>query len=109
MIRGRKKDSGFHRRTAAKRLVMRLFVAGQAPNSVQAMANLKAICRQYLDHNYSLEIIDTLEDPFRAMAHGVLITPTLVRVSPKPVTKVVGNLSEKSAVLLALGIKDKLE
>ena len=108
MIRGKKKDSGFLPRPHATRLMMRLFVAGQAPNSVQAMANLKAVCRQYLDHNYSLEIIDTLEDPFRALADGVLITPTLVKVSPKPATKVVGNLSEKSAVLLALGIKDKL-
>jgi circadian clock protein KaiB len=107
MSRGRKKDN-VSGHTGTTRLVMRLFVAGQAPNSVQAMANLKAICRQYLDHSYSLEIIDTLEDPFRALADGVLITPTLVRLSPKPPTKVVGNLSEKSAVLLALGIKEKL-
>ena len=106
MSPARKKDNGS--RTGKTRLMMRLFVAGQAPNSVQAVANLEAICRQYLDHNYSLEIVDTLEDPFRALVDGVLITPTLVRVSPKPATKVVGNLSEKSAVLLALGLKDKL-
>jgi circadian clock protein KaiB len=105
MSPAKKKDNGSGR-TAKTRLMMRLFVAGQAPNSVQAIANLKAICRVYLDHNYSLEIIDTLEDPFRALADGVLITPTLVKLSPKPAAKVVGNLSEKSAVLLALGIKE---
>ncbi len=88
--------------------MMRLFVAGQAPNSVQAIDNLKAICRQYLDHNYSLEIVDTLQDPFRALTDDVLITPTLVKLSPKPATKVAGNLSQRSAVLLALGIKEKL-
>ena len=105
MSPAKKKDNGS---TGKARLLMRLFVAGQAPNSVQAIANLKAICRVYLDHNYSLEIIDTLEDPFRALADGVLITPTLVKLSPKPAAKVVGNLSEKTAVLLALGIKEKL-
>jgi circadian clock protein KaiB len=87
---------------------MRLFIAGHGPNSVQAVANLQAICREYLDHNHSLEIIDTLEDPIRALKEGVLITPTLIKVSPKPATKVVGNLSQKSTVLLALGIKEKL-
>jgi circadian clock protein KaiB len=108
MSRGRKKDNGSGR-TGATKLVMRLFTAGHGPNSVQAIANLKAICREYLDNNHhTLEIIDTLEDPLRALADGVLITPTLIKISPKPVTKVVGNLSEKSAVLLALGIKEKL-
>ena len=107
MSRGRKKDNGSGRADAT-RLVMRLFVAGQAPNSVQAIANLKAICRQYLDNNYSLEIIDTLEDPLRALADGVLITPTLIKMSPKPAMKVVGNLSGKSAVLAALGVLEKL-
>jgi circadian clock protein KaiB len=106
MSRGRK-DNGSGR-TGATKLVMRLFIAGQGPNSVQAIANLKEICRQYLNNNHSLEIIDTLEDPLRALADGVLITPTLVKVSPKPVTKVVGNLSERRAVLLALGFKENL-
>jgi circadian clock protein KaiB len=105
MSRGRKKDNGSGR-TGATGLVMRLFIAGQAPNSVQAIANLEAMCRQYLDHNHRLEIIDILEDPLRALSDGVLITPTLIKVSPKPATKVVGNLSEKSAVLHALGVKE---
>jgi circadian clock protein KaiB len=104
MSRGRKKDNGSGH-AGATGLVMRLFIAGHAPNSVQAIANLEAICRQYLDPNHKLEIIDTLEDPLRALADGVLITPTLIKVSPKPATKVVGNLSEKRVVLLALGIK----
>jgi len=107
MSRGGKKDKGSGG-TGATRFVMRLFIAGQGPNSVQAVANIEAICRQYFDHTHSLEIIDTLEDPLRALADGVLITPTLIKVSPKPVMKVVGNLSAKSAVLLALGLKEKL-
>jgi circadian clock protein KaiB len=103
MSRGRKKDNGSGHTGA---LVMRLFIAGQAPNSVQAIGNLRAICRQCLDPNHRLEIIDILEDPLRALADGVFITPTLIKVSPKPATKVVGNLSEKSAVLHALGVKE---
>jgi circadian clock protein KaiB len=107
MSRGMKKDNGSVR-TGATRLVMRLFIAGHGPNSVQAIANLQAICREYLDHIHSLEIIDILEDPIRALKEGVLITPTLIKLTPKPVTKIVGNLSEKSAVLHALGVKESL-
>jgi len=106
MNRARKNDNGSGK-TGANRVVMRLFIAGNAPNSVQAIANLKVICSEYFGHTHNLEIIDTLEDPLRALADGVLITPTLIKVSPKPRMKVVGNLSAKSAVLLALGIKEK--
>lgn len=85
-------------------LVMRLYVANSAPNSLQAVANLEAICKEYLKDAYKLEIIDVLEFPQRALADGVVVTPSLSKLSPSPVAQVIGNLSDKGSVLRALGI-----
>ena len=85
-------------------VVMRLYISGNAPNSVRAVANLDAICKEYLKDGYKLEIVDVFEQPARALAEGVVVTPSLAKVSPSPAVKVVGNLSDKSNVLLALGI-----
>lgn len=91
----------------AAMMVMRLYVAGGAPNSVRAIANLEAICRQYLKRNYQLEIVDVFEKPLRALADGVIVTPSLVKLSPLPATQVVGNLSDQGKVLFALGLEGK--
>ena len=85
-------------------VVLRLYVAGRAPNSVQAIANLEAICREHLK-GHKLEVVDVLEHPLRAMADGVLVTPSLSKLSPLPAASVVGNLSDRARVLLALGVK----
>lgn len=86
-------------------VVLRLYIVGGAPNSVQAIANLEAICREYLKGGHKLEIVDVLEHPRRAMAEGVLVTPSLAKLSPLPAASVVGNLSDKAKVLLALGLQ----
>jgi circadian clock protein KaiB len=86
-------------------VVMRLYISGNAPNSVRAIANLEAICEEYLKDGYKLEIVDVFEQPIRALTDGVLVTPSLAKVSPAPVANVVGNLSDRSNVLLALGIE----
>jgi len=90
-------------------VVLRLYVVGGAPNSVQAIANLEAICREYLKNGHRLEIVDVLEHPQRAMAEGILVTPSLAKLSPLPGASVVGNLSDKAKVLLALGLKGKAQ
>jgi len=86
-------------------VILRLYVAGGAPNSMQAIANLESICAEYLKGGHRLEVVDVLEDPRRAMAEGVLVTPSLTKLSPQPVVQVVGNLSDRERVLLALGLK----
>ena len=88
-------------------VVMRLYISGNAPNSVRAIANLESICQEYLKDGYKLEIVDVFEQPVRALADGVLVTPSLAKVSPAPVANIVGNLSNKGNVLLALGIQGK--
>jgi circadian clock protein KaiB len=90
-------------------VVMRLYIANNAPNSVRAVANLAAICKEHLRDKFKLEIIDVLEYPLRALADGILVTPSLAKVSPSPAAKIVGNLSDRSSVLHALGIKESVE
>jgi circadian clock protein KaiB len=84
---------------------LRLYVAGGAPNSVLATANLAAICKAHLQFVFKLEIIDVLKFPLRALADGVLVTPHLAKLSPAPGARIVGNLSDTAGVLHALGIK----
>jgi len=88
---------------------MRLYIANNAPNSVRAIANLEAICKEHLKDNFKLEIIDVLEYPLRALADGILVTPSLAKMSPSPAAKIVGNLSDKRSVLHALGIPEPVE
>jgi circadian clock protein KaiB len=87
-------------------LKLRLYVAGGAPNSVRAIANLAAICKEHLQSAFKLEIIDVLKSPLRALADGVLVTPHLAKLSPSPAAKIVGNLSDRASVLTALGIEE---
>jgi len=85
---------------------LRLYVAGGAPNSVRAIANLAAICKEHLQSRFTLEIVDVLQFPLRALADGILVTPSLAKLSPAPAAKIVGNLSDRSNVLQALGIAE---
>ena len=84
---------------------MRLYVAGNAPNSMSAIANATAICEAHLARPYALEIVDLLKHPERALSDGIIVTPTLLRLLPLPVGRVVGNLSDARQVLLLLGSK----
>ena len=83
-------------------LSLRLYIAGSSPNSVQALTNIKAIFSAHYS-GASLEVIDVLTNPGQAFADGVIVTPTLLKLAPLPVRRVIGNLSEVSQVLLALG------
>jgi circadian clock protein KaiB len=91
---------------AATVVVMALYITDSGPNSVRAVANLEAICREHLQGNFRLEIIDVLQYPLRALADGVVVTPSLAKLSPLPAATVVGNLSDRSGVLRALGITE---
>jgi len=90
----------------AKDMVMVLYITESGPNSVRAVANLEAICKEHSQHNFRLEIIDVLQYPLRALADGVVVTPSLAKLFPLPAATVVGSLSDKSGVLRALGIAE---
>lgn len=89
-------------RDAAYRL--RLYIAGEAQNSADALANLTAICRTALPGRHEIEVIDVFVDPARALADRIFMTPTLVKVSPAPVRTIVGTLSDAGKVLSTLGL-----
>lgn len=85
-------------------LSLRLYVAGDGPNSVEARANLAAILLEHPDARYQLEVVDFLKEPLRAMRDGVIVTPTLMRVAPPPERKLIGTLRETATVRAALGL-----
>lgn len=87
-----------------KTWVLRLYIAGQTPRSLAALANLKALCETHLAGRYRLVIIDLMENPELAKADRILAIPTLVRSLPPPVVKIVGDLSNSEQVLVGLDI-----
>lgn len=83
----------------------RLYIAVNTQNSAQAIANLTALCRTYLPGRHEVEVVDVLREPKRALADGILMTPTLVRLAPLPVVRIVGTLSDPQPLLHALGLE----
>ncbi len=82
--------------------VFRLYVAGNAPNSVRARANLAEIGRDVCGGDYTVEEIDVLKTPDRALEDHILVTPTLIILSPGSPRRIVGNLNERTTVLSIL-------
>jgi circadian clock protein KaiB len=82
----------------------RLYIAGEAPNSTRAAANLGALCRAHLPDQHEIEVVDVFREPRRALADGIFMTPTLVRLAPAPERRIVGTLSQTDVVLIALGL-----
>jgi circadian clock protein KaiC len=85
--------------------VFRLYVVNEGPGSARAIANLSAICKTHLPDNHQIEIVDLLQDPRRVLTDKIVATPTLIKLSPAPVQKIIGDLSEEAKVLLALGLQ----
>jgi circadian clock protein KaiB len=85
-------------------LKLRLYVAGNAANSLQAIANIRAICDEHFDAG-PVEIVDLLEFPTRGLDDGIVVTPTLMRLFPRPIQKIIGNLSDTRKVIMALSFK----
>ena len=83
----------------------RLYVAGDAPNSAQAIANLTALCRKHLRDRHEIDVVDVFREPKRALEDGIYMTPTLVKLAPSPALRIVGTLSESQTVLQALGLE----
>jgi circadian clock protein KaiB len=81
-----------------------LYVAADSQNSAQAMANLGELCRKYLPGRHEIEIVDVFLEPKRALAEDIRMTPTLLKISPRPPKRIIGNLSQTQRVLDALGL-----
>jgi circadian clock protein KaiB len=91
--------------SAALAFELRLYVAGQTVKSLAACANLKRICEKHLAGQYRIEIIDLTKNPQLAAGDQILALPTLVRRLPKPVKKIIGDLSNEERVLVGLDVR----
>ena len=83
---------------------LRLYVAGQTPKSIAALANLRKICEEHLADEYNIEIIDLVRNPHLARKDQILAIPTLVRNLPMPIKKIIGDLSNTEKVLSGLDV-----
>lgn len=87
--------------------VLRLYVAGKSPKSVNAIANLKKICEENLQGRYELEVIDLYQQPQLAQGEQIIALPTLIRKLPLPLRRIIGDLSNTERVLVGLDIRKK--
>lgn len=86
--------------------VLRLYVAGQTPKSLVALANLKRICEEHLAHSYRLEVIDLVKQPQLAAGDQIVAVPTLVRRLPPPIKRIVGDLSNTERVIVGMDLRN---
>ena len=86
--------------------LLRLFVAGDGPNSKQALANLHRLCREHLDGDCTIETVDVVKNYEAAVRNNILVTPALILVAPRPQVIVLGNLSDPRKVLAALRLSE---
>jgi circadian clock protein KaiB len=84
--------------------VLCLFVTGATPNSMRAITNIKEICEVHLKGNYSLEIIDVYQQADIAKREQLVALPMLLRKQPLPEKRLIGDLSDTTKVLNALGL-----
>jgi circadian clock protein KaiB len=86
------------------RYVLRLFITGSTPRSIRAIENMRRICSEHLAGQYELKVIDVYQDPEATRDLQIVATPTLVKVLPEPLRRIIGDLSDKERVLAGLEI-----
>jgi circadian clock protein KaiB len=92
------------KKAKTRKLHLRLYVAGQTPRSLAALANLRQVCEERVPGKYEIEVIDLLKKPQLASGDQILAVPTLVRSLPQPIRKIIGDLSNKEKLLIGLDI-----
>jgi circadian clock protein KaiB len=84
---------------------LRLYVAGQTPKSIRALANLKVLCEEHLKGRYRIELIDLKKNPQLARGDQIIAIPTLVRKLPRPLRTIIGDLSNTVRLLVGLDLR----
>lgn len=93
----------------ADKYILRLYVAGMGPKSLQAINNIKRICDEYLPDRYELEVIDIYQYPIFAKDGQIVAAPTLIKELPPPLRKLIGSMANTEKVLLGMDLKSKSE
>jgi circadian clock protein KaiB len=102
----KKKRAGHEKdRTDGERYILRLYVSGATPHSMLAIMNVKKICEKYLHGRYGLEVIDIYQELDLAKRDQVLAVPTLIKQSPLPLRRLIGDMSNTDRVLDGLGVR----
>ena len=92
-------------KASAPAWTLRLYIAGQTSKSLVAFANLKRICAEHLEGRYQIQVIDLLKKPALAGDEQIIALPMLVRKLPKPVRRIIGDLSDTDHVLVGLDLR----
>jgi circadian clock protein KaiB len=95
------------RKVESNRYVLRLYVAGQTPKSVHAIANIKKICEENLKGRYVLDVIDLYQQPQLAQGEQIIAVPTLIKKLPPPLRRIIGDMSNTERVLVGLDLQKR--
>ena len=87
-----------------KTYILKLYVAGNTPNSMRALKTLRNILETEFRGVYALKVIDVLKNPQLAEEDKILATPTLSKILPPPVRRIIGDLSDRERVLIGLDL-----
>jgi circadian clock protein KaiB len=86
--------------------LLKLYITGASPNSIRAVSNLKTLCEAHLKDNYDLEVIDVHQQPLMAQSEQIIALPLLIKKSPGPERRLIGDMSNTERVLKGLGLLD---
>jgi circadian clock protein KaiB len=100
----KKKETPKGKDNRKEKILLRLYISKHTPNSVNALANLKKICESASEVSYEVEIIDIKENPKLAFEDNILAVPTLMRILPHEIKRIIGDLSNTEKVLVGLDI-----
>ena len=92
--------------TVSPNYVLRLYVTGQTPRSLQSVENLQRLCEKHLAGRFSLEVIDIYQQPALAAEGQIIAAPTLIKAMPPPLRRLVGDFSDANRVVLGLDLKE---
>jgi len=101
------KASSAQLKIVSNRYILKLYVAGQSPKSITAIANIKKICEENLQGRYELDVIDLYQQPQLAQGEQIIAVPTLIRKLPVPLRRIIGDMSNTERVLVGLDIRSK--
>jgi len=87
-----------------ERYVLRLFVTGTTVRSQRAITNMRKICEERLQGRYDLEVIDVYQNPAATREYQIVATPTLIKILPQPLRRIIGDLSSREKVISGLNL-----
>lgn len=88
-----------------RKFILRLFITGITPRSIDAVEEVRKLCEEHLKGHYELEVIDLYTQPQAASTNQIIAAPTLIKLLPLPVRKIVGDMTEKEKLLAGLDIQ----